>query len=104
MNIDRVVSDIFLSNMYIVSESGHGIIVDPCRNLDIFDPNLVYDWIILTHEHIDHISGVDIWKDKSNAKVCEVENALRIYEILNIICLNFDIFNELQTFTRSVMA
>ncbi|WP_051538330.1 MBL fold metallo-hydrolase [Butyrivibrio proteoclasticus] len=99
MEIKTVTSDIFNSNMYIISDRGHAIIVDPCRDLTDFDESLVYDWIFLTHEHYDHISGVKLWKEKSKARImCSHSCAENIMDSRKNLSNHFDAFNELQTF------
>lgn len=57
-------------NMYVLKEENHIILVDPCviEAGDIVAESIV-DYIILTHEHYDHISGVNYWKNITGAKV-----------------------------------
>lgn len=63
------------SNMYILKEGSHAVLIDPCRGsgMDSADIDVVngcrVDYILLTHEHYDHISGVNYWKDITGAKV-----------------------------------
>ncbi len=63
MQINRFVTKYMLSNTYLVTENGHGIIIDPCEMDEvktIIDKEvLCLDYAILTHEHYDHISGLD---------------------------------------------
>ena len=54
--------------MYVLESNGHIILIDP----QIIATDSIYgivDFIILTHEHYDHISGVNYWKEKTGAKV-----------------------------------
>lgn len=48
---------------YIVSEAGHSVMVDPCKTEEIREyisaKRLQFDYCFLTHEHFDHISGLD---------------------------------------------
>lgn len=57
-------------NMYILREGSRIILIDPCI---IGDTDAIggcrVDYILLTHEHYDHISGVNYWKEKTGAKV-----------------------------------
>ena len=64
MEIDRYTTPLLDSNMYVISESGHCVIIDPYfspaagRLLDGLKP----DFMLVTHEHYDHISGVNGYK------------------------------------------
>lgn len=68
MKVKRYESDLLCSSMYLIEESEHAIVIDPCRDTSMLS-GLRIDKIILTHEHYDHISGVNIWKQKTNASV-----------------------------------
>ena len=61
MKINKYESHLLLSNMYIIEQNGHAIVIDPFE-VSIFDGDIIIDYIILTHEHYDHISGVNYWK------------------------------------------
>ena len=54
--------------MYVVKEGEHAIVIDP---FDDTTPSkgLIIDYIILTHEHYDHISGVNVWKKTRDVPV-----------------------------------
>lgn len=68
MQIKRYVSELMASNMYVIQEDRHAIVIDPYDN--IFVANLLHiDKIILTHEHYDHISGVNVWREITSAPV-----------------------------------
>lgn len=74
MEIRRYVSGLIASNMYVIVEDNHAVVIDP---FDDITPgkDLVVDYILLTHEHYDHISGVNAWREGSDAivlcsKVC----------------------------------
>lgn len=60
-------------NMYIIEQDERAIIIDPSIEAVDIDKNSV-DYIILTHEHYDHISAVNYWKDKTNAQVVASTN------------------------------
>ena len=64
MEIDRYTSPLLSSNMYVVSEGGRCIIIDP-----YFSPEakgllsgLTLDFMLVTHEQYDHVSGVNGYK------------------------------------------
>ncbi len=61
--------DYFGSNMYLVSSGSESAVIDPsvdvakiCDRLE--RSNLTLRYIILTHAHFDHISGIDSWVEK----------------------------------------
>lgn len=51
------------SMTYIVSENRHAILIDPCKmpqvENDLVKKSLTIDMALLTHEHYDHISGIN---------------------------------------------
>ena len=97
MIIKRVVSDMISSNMYIVIEGTGAIVVDPCRNIEMPD-GVIPELIFLTHEHYDHISGVNAWKEKYNTKViCSAECNSRIQSKTKNMARYFVAFCEIQT-------
>jgi len=61
------------SNMYLFTEQKNAFIIDPCISEGMLgyleDNHLIVDYIILTHEHYDHISGVNMLKDKFNCQI-----------------------------------
>lgn len=71
MRIRRFVSKIFAANTYLIESNGHSIIIDPA--IDVIDKCIencgTVDFVLLTHEHYDHISGVEIVKEKTSCKV-----------------------------------
>ena len=97
MKIEQYDSGLLHSNMYVVSENGHAVVIDPAlytepaRDLEI-------DWILLTHEHYDHISGVNAWKEKTHGKVlCSAACAERIRNPNKNLARLFPEFCQLQT-------
>ena len=100
MLISRYESPFLKSNMYIVREGGHAIVLDPFQNTDPAE-GLEIDKIILTHEHYDHISGVNLWKEKTHAPVlCSAACAENIKNPTKNLARIFEIFCELQTWVR----
>lgn len=100
MIINRYESDLLCSNMYVVSENGHAIVIDPYRNI-IPAAGLTIDRIILTHEHYDHISGVQLWKEHTKAPVlCSRACADNIDNPKKNLAGYFDEFCGLQTWVE----
>ena len=59
------------------------------------------DKIILTHEHYDHISGVNIWKKKTKASVlCSKACAGNIQNPKKSMAAYFEVLCELQTWVK----
>lgn len=76
MTIYRYVMPAILSNMYLILEGRQALIVDPNTDADAIgrlkDARSEKVTVLLTHEHFDHISGV---------------NLLRQYFAVEVICL-----------------
>ena len=62
MQIKKTDSGLLHSCMYLLEEKGHAIVIDPCRDLSAAGDSIV-DYLLITHEHYDHISGVNEWKN-----------------------------------------
>lgn len=64
MEIKRYVSPMLDHNMYVISEGEHCIIIDPYYSEDSARllAGLRLDFMLATHEHYDHISGVNEFK------------------------------------------
>lgn len=62
-NFYRYVMPAIESNMYVLIEKGHALIVDPNISWDALDllreQNVQDVLVLLTHEHFDHISGIN---------------------------------------------
>lgn len=61
------------SNMYVVLCGGDALIVDPCLSQEavalLRDSGVTHCTILLTHEHYDHISGVNQLRDSFSCTV-----------------------------------
>ncbi len=54
------------ANTYLVVENGHAIVIDACSAYvveTIKGRNLILDYVVLTHEHVDHIWGLNALRD-----------------------------------------
>ena len=97
MTITPYPSDLLVSNMYVIEDGGHAIVVDPSRDTAPAR-GLAIDKILITHEHYDHISGVNAWKEISHAPLlCSARCAERIRDPRKNVARHFDAFCQLQT-------
>lgn len=83
MKIERFISQYLSSNCYLVIEDAHSFLIDPCYNdeleLILKSKNMILDFILLTHEHADHISGIPWLKSiKASPIVCSDKCAANI--------------------------
>lgn len=71
MNIDYIKTDFLSSKMYIISKNDHCFLVDTCGNDQAIKKIglKAVDFIFLTHEHFDHISGTNYLCQKYSAPV-----------------------------------
>lgn len=67
MEIKQYVSLALNSNMYVLKENNRSIIIDPCVDTEWGSSQV--DWIILTHEHYDHISMANTIREKYNCPI-----------------------------------
>ncbi|MCK9471830.1 MAG: MBL fold metallo-hydrolase [Bacilli bacterium] len=69
------------AKMYVLISGNRALIVDPCIDqdaLNLLKKREIRDIIILpTHEHYDHISGINWLKDNFNCKVIAIEECAR---------------------------
>ncbi|MBO4864020.1 MAG: MBL fold metallo-hydrolase [Eubacterium sp.] len=100
MEIYKYESNLLSSNMYIIQQDGHAIIIDPFEDLKN-DGKKIIDKIILTHEHFDHISGVNYWKTISGAPVlCSKKCAELIIDSSKNMAKYFRSFCKYQTWIQ----
>lgn len=74
MQIKKFTLGPVLTNLYVVSENGHGFIVDAADKSDyvtdyIKDNKIEIDFILQTHTHFDHVLGLEYYKDLYNVDV-----------------------------------
>lgn len=96
MIIRCTVSDLLSSNMYMLIEGDGAIIVDPCRKTDM-PAGVTPERILLTHEHYDHISGVNAWKKEYGTKtLCSKACNERMQSPKKNMARYFEAFSTLQ--------
>ena len=100
MKIIKFVYPPVLTNMYMIESNKHIILIDPfIVNIDLSGKSV--DYILLTHEHFDHISGVNYWKEKTGAKVISSKVcADRVMDSKKNLSRYFSDFCDLQTFIK----
>lgn len=83
-NVKRFSMQVLDENMYIFVENGEALVVDPNKNNEGMDylkeNNIKKVNIILTHEHFDHISGVNIMREEFDCTVICSEDAATAIE------------------------
>lgn len=98
--IRKYVSGLLCSNMYLVVEEDHAIVIDPFVDTTP-SKGLTIDYILLTHEHYDHISGVNAWKEVTRAPVlCSKACSDYIQNPRKNLANHFKEFCELQTWMK----
>lgn len=90
------------SNMYLLSEDGHGILIDPYESdamkAAVKDAVSAVDWLILTHEHFDHISGANSLREYYRCPIlCGAVCAQRIQDATKNFSRYFNAYVSLQT-------
>lgn len=100
MEIRRYDSGLLSSNMYVITQNDHALVIDP--SLDTLPGvNLSIDLMIVTHEHYDHISGVNAWKKNYNVSLlCSEACAARITDAKMNQARHFDTFCEIQSWMQ----
>lgn len=101
IEIRRYESKVLSSNMYVVVEGDRAIVIDPSDDVEPAE-GLHVECILLTHEHYDHISGVNLWKEETNAPVvCSSACAASIRDPKKNLARYFSVFCELQTWVKA---
>lgn len=96
MNINRYSFYPIDSSMYIMLGTESALIIDPCVDENayqlILQNSIKKAFILLTHEHFDHISGVNWWKGKLNCTViCTSACASNICDSRRNASLHYDV-------------
>lgn len=74
-----MISPLLSENMYLLVEDGHCVLIDP----DAFQQDqsafegLEPDFMLVTHEHYDHISGVNAYRERYGIKLYANETCNR---------------------------
>ena len=99
MQIRQFVSGLLNSKMYLLCEGGHAVVFDPFVYEFAQEPRL--DFSLLTHEHYDHISGVNYLKEQMQIPVmCSKRCAEFIEDPRKNAARYFDAFVHLQSWTE----
>lgn len=100
MEIEVIESPYLKSNMYVLSENDHSIMIDPCENYQM-KPGIRLDNILLTHEHYDHISGVNYWRNLTNAQIaCSSQCSQNILNAKKNMSQYFNTFCRIQAWVK----
>jgi hydroxyacylglutathione hydrolase len=69
------------SRMYLVISNNKALIIDPCVNTDALqllkDKNITEVIVLPTHEHYDHISGINWLKENFKCRVIAIDQCAR---------------------------
>lgn len=103
MEIKQYVTEYLKSNMYLVTENSHAVLIDPSKDEKLAawlgKKGVQLDYILLTHEHYDHINGVNWWKEQypDAAVMCGEVCAQRIENPRANSSRYFEAFCQIQT-------
>ncbi len=96
MIIQKTQSDLLSSNMYCILEGSRSFVIDPVRHFTYKITNKP-DFIILTHEHYDHIAGANTWKKQFNIPIiCSEQCNIRMQNAKHNMARYYEAFCELQ--------
>lgn len=75
-------SGMYAANCYLLADNGKAIVIDAGVDIDEFmevvnENKLKVELIVLTHAHIDHMTEVDIMREKTGAKAAVHEFDIR---------------------------
>lgn len=90
------------SNMYVIPGKNSAIIIDPCISeealLMLKERGIKHVLMLLTHEHYDHISGVNWWKEMITSDVlCSVACNERICDPRQNLSAHYDVLFLFQS-------
>lgn len=90
------------SSMYVIPGKDSAVIIDPCVSEDAISMLKVRSikkvFILLTHEHYDHISGVNWWKEMMTCEVlCSKACSERICDPRQNASVHYDVLFLFQS-------
>lgn len=100
MRVLQFATPLLASNMYLLAEKGRGIIIDPYGG---FIPQITgecsgIDYILLTHEHYDHISGTNALRERYGCPVvCSEACGRRIRNSTHNFSRYYEAYAAIQT-------
>lgn len=93
MIINKYILDIIDSNMFVCVEDNYAVIIDPIDNPmvkeKLLENKVSKIYIMLTHEHIDHISGVNCYSEFDTLICCSEKCKNNIESDLHKLKLQF---------------
>lgn len=99
MRITRYDSGLLCSSTYVVQEGEHALVIDPGRPVPLPE-GLQVDKLLITHEHYDHIFGVNRWKEETGAPLlCSEAAARRITSSTINQARYFPAFCQMQSYS-----
>lgn len=100
MRVLQFATPLLASNMYLLAEKGRGVIIDPYGG---FMPQIKgecsgIDYILLTHEHYDHISGANALRERYGCPVvCSEACGRRIQNSTHNFSRYYEAYAAIQT-------
>lgn len=100
MKVQQFTTPLLASNMYLLAENNHGLIIDP---YDGYAPEISVackqvDRILLTHEHYDHISGTNALRERYDCPVlCSEACGQRIQSSTHNFSRYYEAYATVQT-------
>ena len=88
MEIKRFTLGPVMTNLYVVSENGHGFIIDAVEKSDLVtdyikNNGIQIDFILQTHTHFDHVLGLEYYKNLYDIDVYASSEAIDIANYKN---------------------
>lgn len=100
MEVLAFVTPHLASNMYLLAENSRGILIDPCEGFagQIEEKCRGIDYILLTHEHYDHISGTNALRERYRCPVvCSAACGQRIGNSTHNFSRYYEAYATVQT-------
>ena len=100
MRVLQFPTPLLASNMYLLTENSHGIVIDPYDGFaaQIAEECQEIDYILLTHEHYDHISGANALRERYGCPVvCSEACGRRIRNSTHNFSRYYEAYAAIQT-------